>query len=265
MSPEILELAKRRMVSAGYSSRFVPIQDVSFSVTLERRVDVLVSEIIGNLADNENFVPILRDATHRLLCPGGIQIPGRVVSYLAPVEARIAYQQIAMGSWHAMGGDSGMGRPAVPHPEHSPFDLYYDAILPLSGYLAEPKELRCYSGSWLEPPTYLVQRDWQIQRTGLLTGFKGFFVADLADGTVLDISGDDRDGRVSSDSWKHAYLPIQTPIEAEAGDVLQLEFSRDVTEPGRQWGRQCYTWSGHVKRQGRLAGEFFQTTRHHST
>lgn len=259
MNRGILDEAVRRMAASGHAQRFVPVCEVSFDATLPERVDVLISEIIGNLADNENFVPILRDATARFLASEGIQIPRCVVSYIVPVEARSAHEQISQGRWQEFGRRDTQGK-TVSRLGQAPFDRYYDTILPLSGYLAEPRELRRFGGSWTDDPAYSTRKIWQIGRKGFLTGFKGYFVAELADGVVLDISGDDVGGRTSSDSWKHAFLPIEIPVAVEAGDTLQLDFARNVTAPAGAWGHQAYVWSGYVRRYGEEVATFYQNT-----
>ena len=44
--------------------------------------------IIGNLADNEDFQPILCDAIRRFVAPGGRILPMSTTSYLVPVAAK---------------------------------------------------------------------------------------------------------------------------------------------------------------------------------
>jgi type I protein arginine methyltransferase len=65
LNASLLESAVERIAAAGYSSRFSPVLGVSFDVNLPESVDVIVSETMGNLADNEGFVDILKDARRR--------------------------------------------------------------------------------------------------------------------------------------------------------------------------------------------------------
>lgn len=260
LNGDTLRAAEQRIAAAGFASRFTAIYGISFDVTLGERVDLLVSEIIGNLADNESFVPILRDATERFLKPGGVQIPRRVLSYLVPVEARTAHGQVESGTCRVLSDHYSVEQLLDRCPSRNPFNMYYDAIIPLSCYLAEPLVLRIYSGAWTESPAYDEHRSWRIACDGFFTGFKGYFVADLTEDVVLDISGDDLSGRPSSASWKHAFLPIKTPIEVEAGDQLYLSFLRSLSNGENRWGRQWYGWSGYVLREGQCPGTFLQRT-----
>src|SRR5439155_24549140 len=67
----ILAHAVERIRGAGLAGRFEPIHQISYRVELPQPVDVLISEIMGNMADNEDFQPILEDAIRRFLAPGG--------------------------------------------------------------------------------------------------------------------------------------------------------------------------------------------------
>ena len=260
MEAAILESAIKRIASAGHSDRFTPVLGKSQNVVLQDRVDVLLSEIIGNLADNENLVPILQDATHRFLKPDGKQIPQGVSSYLVPVDAPVAHANVTNRNWRVLSEHYIARAMCERDLRGNPFDFYYDSIIPRSGYLADPCILRAYTGTWNELPTYELQRRWKVRRPGRLTGFKGYFVAQLSEHSKLDISGDDIERGTTSDSWKHAYLPIEVPIELEPEDLLEVWFSRSVSDQGQPWGRQQYTWAGQVLRNGTLTGKFRQST-----
>ncbi|WP_244103571.1 hypothetical protein [Burkholderia ambifaria] len=140
----------------------------------------------------------------------------------------------------------------------SPFNLYYDCILPRALYLSDPQQLCHYAGKWDQPSSYTRQLRYVLHADGLLTGFKCCFTAALTAGTVLDISGGDVPAGETSDSWKHAYLPIECPIEVQAGDTLNLSFSRRYPDGGETGFQQLYAWRGTVERQGNLVGRFAQ-------
>jgi type I protein arginine methyltransferase len=257
LNASILELAVARIHSAGLAGRFEPINRLSYDVELPQRVDVLISEIIGNLADNEDFQPILQDAIRRFLAPGGTVLPRTTTSYLVPVAARLAHRNLCTGA---------IGR-LTPHYDitalyrekriRSPFNLYYDCILPRSSYLSRPAVLRAYHGAWDQPATYQCELSFPVEAPGLLTGFKGYFVAELTATTVLDISGDDIEHGATSDSWKHAYLPIEHPVEVQPGDRLNVSFSRRYPD-GQGPFRHIYGWRGSVEHAGHIVAQFAQ-------
>lgn len=257
LSAPILELAVARMERAGLADRFQPIHALSYDVELPERVDVLMSEIIGNMADNENFQPILQDAIRRFLKPRGKLLPQGTRAYLVPVTAIQAHAAVSQGRVNRL----------TPHYEvtqlyrdrgiTSPFNIYYDCILPRSAYLSQPQVAAAYEGDWSQPSTYNRPLSFTLTERACLTGFKAYFVAQLSGDTVLDISGDDIEGGTSSDSWKHAYLPIEVPIDVEPRDRLEMNWSRSMLSNPTGFA-QAYRWRGAVKRGAKLKGHFDQ-------
>ncbi|MCC3770855.1 class I SAM-dependent methyltransferase [Streptomyces sp. UNOC14_S4] len=271
---DVLRTACERVTAAGHGERFRPVHGLSFDVELPERVDVVVSEIMGNLADNEGFATILADARRRFLAPGGAMLPRRVESYLVPVSAPRAHAQVRAGVPQD-GGDAEQfaallrGRGA-----RSPFDLYYDVVLPLDGHLAAPRVVRVYDLERPERPeqhgrpeqpeqpepsaTYRVPLVFTAHRDGVLSGFKGYFVATLSDTVALDISGDGIAERTASDSWKHCYLPIEQQVRLRRGDRIVLDFERTDSPDGPF--RQGYRWEGRVISGGEVTARFAHTT-----
>lgn len=265
LNASVLQTATERVVAAGYGQRFHPIHGLSFDVNLPERVDVVISEIMGNLADNEGFVAILADVRQRLLAEGGLIVPSRVESYLVPVEAERAHEQVSRGEPVDLGDSVSFAERLWRRGARSPFDLYYDVVIPVGAYLATPRVARLYDfaafpGVPATAATYRVPLTYTAQRDGLLTGFKGYFVATLSDTVALDISGDDIAGRATSDSWKHCYLPIAEPLPVRRGDRIALTFSRSCPSGTDGPFRQNYQWEGQVISQGATVGRFAQST-----
>jgi protein arginine N-methyltransferase 1 len=259
LNASILEHAVQRMQRAGFADRFIPICRLSYEVELPQRVDVLISEIIGNIADNEDFQPILQDAIRRWVKPGGMVLPQAVSSFLVPVAAHAAHANLAGGRIAQLSSLYEVSSLYRAKGISSPFNLYYDCILPRHTYLSQPERLRTYSGAWDQPATYSTGATFNIARRDTLTGFKAYFVAALTPTTTLDISGDDIEAGETSDSWKHAYLPIAEPLELSEGDQLIVSFSRTYPRYGTAF-RQVYRWQGYVERRGKVMGRFDQST-----
>lgn len=244
--PALLDQAVAAAQAAGMGDRFVPVNGLSFAVELPEPADVLVSEILGNLVDNENCIAILADA-RRFLRPGGRLLPRRAERYLVPVEAPRAHAAVSARA----GAGNGSG----------PFDAYYDVILPRSGYLASPRCDRAF-GTDDAVTAYRSDLVFAVDRPGTFTGFKGWFVADLSPTVALDISGDRIDGgpaRTTSDSWRHAYLPVERPVAVEAHDRIVLALERRGAVDGDPFA-QSYTWSGTVYRGTDPVATFAQHT-----
>lgn len=246
LNASLLESAVERVAAAGYSSRFRPVLGVSFDVNLLEPVDVIVSETMGNLADNEGFVDILKDARRRFLAAGGVMVPSRVESYLVPVAAERAHAEVRRGAPRGGNGPDEFAQQLRRRRARGPFDFYYDVIIPARSHLSEPRLARQYMFTDEETATYELRLVYTARRAGLLTGFKGYFVAALSDTVQLDISGDDIEGRTTSDSWKHCYLPVEIPCPVQPEDRIELTFSRSRPAGASDPFRQTYRWEGKV-------------------
>ncbi|MBT2382900.1 class I SAM-dependent methyltransferase [Streptomyces sp. ISL-11] len=266
----VLAEAVDRLKDAGHGDRFQPLCGLSFDLELPERVDVVVSEIMGNLADNENFAEILDDARRRFLRPGGTMLPRHVESYLVPVAAERAHAQLTGQGPQDAGGPAAFARLLHRRGAGSPFDLYYDVIVPRRQHLAAPRVVRTYDLSTpggTGRPDYRVPLVYTARRDGVLTGFKGYFVATLSDTVALDISGDDIGARTTSDSWKHCYLPIAEPVPLRRGDRVAVTFSRSrpaaaspgTDASGHAFG-QVYRWEGSVVSAGTTVARFAHGT-----
>lgn len=260
LNASLLESAVARLAAAGYSSQFHPVLGVSFDVNLPEPVDIIVSETMGNLADNEGFVDILKDARRRFLAAGGVMIPSRVTSYLVPVAAERAHAEVRRGAPQGGNGRDAFAQQLRRRKARGPFDLYYDVIIPARSHLSEPKLARQYMFTDEETATYELRLVYPVRRAGLLTGFKGYFVAALSDTVKLDISGDDIWGRTTSDSWKHCYLPVEVPCPVQPEDLIELTFSRSRPVGASDPFRQTYRWEGKVISTGREVACFSQGT-----
>lgn len=257
LSAPVLARAVERMAQAGLADRFVPINQLSFDVSLPEPVDVLISEIMGNMADNEDFQPILRDAIQRFLKPGGRVLPQSTATYLVPVAARSAHRRLVEREVSTLSSRYSMEALCREKGIRSPFNIYYDTIVPRSTYLSQARCLYRYQGEWEQPPCYSVGVQYSVDKAELMTGFKAYFVARLSPSVILDISGDDIGGGTTSASWKHAYLPIEHPILVAEGDTVSMRFSRFYPETGVRF-RQIYRWQGEVLSDGVAIAQFDQ-------
>jgi type I protein arginine methyltransferase len=258
LNKSLLDVAASRIEAAGYADRFQPIFGLSLDVDIPASVDIIVSETMGNIADNEGFVEILKDARRRFLAEGGVMIPSRVESYLVPVSAERAHTDVRRASPHGGNGPEQFALRLRSRKASGPFDFYYDAIIPTSRHLSKPMLARQYEFRDQETATYKLQLTYTAHRSGLLTGIKGYFIAKLSDTVTLDISGDDIGGGTTSDSWKHCYLPLAEPCTVRTGDRIKLTFSRSQLAGASTPFRQRYRWEGNVISDGKPVAQFSQ-------
>ena len=251
----LLQQARKRIAENGFSHRAKFYQDISYDVQLPEKCNLLISEIIGNIADNEDFLNIIKDARKRFLLPQGRLLPTRVVSYLTPVEALSAHGQIARKTCQVVNPSYDLTRLLEQKYIQSHFDIYYDSIIPDDALLANPIQIKQFCFHDEEQSEYCVEMEYRVKRSGVLTGFKGHFIADLTDSVVLDISSGDIAANRVSCSWKHAFFPLRNPIEVDVGDRIQVNFSRHYPELKHHF-RQIYRWSGKIFKGDRLYQTF---------
>lgn len=235
--------------------------------------DLIVSETLGNIGDNEDGVRLLHHATLSFLKPSGHVIPAEVRSYLVPV-ADVASTPDSTGLHDSVRCAKDGGVKAV-NPEYlerlrttpTCFDWIYDAVIPLDDYLSQKQEIHHWRfspqhASGPKEYSYTKEFSFDCDRAGRFIGFKGFFSAILVPEGVggravtLDIEPEDVDGRKTSDCWKHCYLPVNTPFEVAAGDCIVTSFQRRVAEPKHE--EFTYVWEGHIERDSERVPTFRQ-------
>jgi predicted RNA methylase len=248
MNENMIAEARARLSHAGCSDGVRLHRALSYEVTLPERVDVVMSEILGNLGDNEGMTPILNDARARFLKEGGHMLPRRASAFLVPVSAVHAHRQVQEYRCRGLSSRYDLGSLLRRLEVKNPFHIYYDAIIPTRTHLAPPATATRFAFGGNDRDDYARELLFTIQEDGLLTGFKGYFIAELVDGVVLDISGDNIEGRKTSDSWKHCYLPIEQAVEVRMGDIVEVTYRRHPPTPKDSPFRQRLSWTGFVRR-----------------
>lgn len=260
VNAKVIPTATATFENGGFAGKYEIFHGYSNDITLPSRVDLIISEIIGNLGDNENFTPILNDAHKRFLKPDGRMLPLSVRSQLVPVNAAKTHRQVTAQQCRALNENYSLHDLMQRLEIKNPFNLYYDVIIPRSCYLSEPSIAKCFNFDGNDESGYSTDIVYKVKADGDLTGFKGSFVAVLSNSVGLDISGDNIAERTTSDSWKHCYLPLAQPLKVELGDEIHLRFERSYPRRNDSPFRQFYRWSGSVRRRGDLIGNFDQST-----
>jgi len=259
LNREAIPIAKKRIDDTEFSGKLQIFQGLSYNVNLPEKVDIIISEILGNLADNEDMVPILEDARRRFLKGRGIMLPKMVETFIVPITCDRAHSQIKNKKCKGISERYDLDCLLTKLGIKNPFNLYYDVIIPLSSYLSKPQPARNefkFEGN--DGSEYETKISFRVEKKGIFTGFKGYFVAQLSENVALDISGDDIDNRKTSDCWKHCYLPIENPFEVKVGDQIEITYARRYPKNRSSHFRQYYSWKGCIKRKGKILHEFSQ-------
>ncbi len=255
-----LKNALDRINEAGFGDKFQVFNALSYEVNLPEKVDLIISEILGNLGDNEDMTSILNDAKKRFLNKNGVMLPNSVQTFLVPISSISAYFQVRDKKVRGVNSRYKINNLLSKLETKNQFNIYYDAILPKFCYLSLPESVKIFRFDGNDESVYEVKTKFKILKSGKFTGFKGYFVAKLSNKTVLDISGDDIENRKTSDCWKHCYLPIETPVELISGDIIELNYSRSYPKTRNSPFRQHYAWRGKILRENKMVYTFNQGT-----
>jgi hypothetical protein len=242
-----------------------------------QKFDLIISETLGSMGDNEDIVSILDHAIENFLDPGGLVIPFNIRSFMVPIESPLTensspgqsaeigpHQAVAFSNYHTI-SDYEL------RPVANRFDMVFDSIIPSSDHLSQPQQIKEWRFEYSPFPTfdrsrieYRVDKNYRVIKSGIFSGFKGFFVVDLVDpdrlgrNVTIDISSDNIELHTTTDCWKHLYLPVEKQISAFEGDEINLTFKRTVSRGDEEPGF-CYLWEGGVKRGSVTQGTFSQS------
>lgn len=240
--------------------------------------DLIISETLGSIGDNEDIVSILDHAIAVFLKSEGLVIPSTVRSFLVPIAAGISETSSvteisSVPSVHRAVADLQYSKISSQYEltsTTSPFDMFYDSIIPAMDHLSKPVEIKKWGFDYSEvvPDSYprreySVIRRFKVNKEGLFSGFKGYFIAELAnhkglpEAVVLDISGDEIESQKTTDCWKHLYLPIEKQIRVAEGDEITLTFERKLIQANGQRSF-AYSWHGEVTREQHAIARFSQ-------
>jgi len=97
---EVAEVA-RKLLRHNRLANCRIAQAHSTHVATPERVDLVVSETLGNYPFEENIIATLNDARARFLAPGGRIIPRRIEQFVCPVTAERLYRELV--AWDDVG------------------------------------------------------------------------------------------------------------------------------------------------------------------
>lgn len=168
------------------------------------KVDLVVSETLGNYALEENIIATLDDARRRHLKPGGTIIPNRITQYIVPVISDRIYRELTV--WN----ETGLAIDLSPCRTMSLNNVYVrtfntDELLD-GGRAAKAWDVvdlsRDKRGSRKGEATF------KIASPTTIYGFAYWWSADLAEGIALSTSPS-----APKTHWEQLFFPLATPIE----------------------------------------------------
>lgn len=202
--PAVAALARRAVAEAGFSDRIEVVVGYSTLVPLPR-VDLVVHEIVGNLATEEGLASVLADLQGRPevvdSARPGWSLPRCVETWAAPVSLSVALPP---------GGE--------PLP---PSVLRLPCPPPPATLLGEPRLLETVDA---ERPIALRQARrlrWVVKAAGRLGGFA------CAPRVAFD-QYEALDAWAAATHWRHLLVPLAAPVRVLPGDAVELAALADL-------------------------------------
>lgn len=217
--PASADAARQRIKSLGLSHIIEIFEGGSTGISLPERVDLCVSEIIGNIGGLEGAAAILHDA-RRFLKRDGMMIPSRCITLAAPAvhsEAYYSDADVEAVNRHYVNAIY----KAVGH--RFPITRFATFNLPKSNLLAPPdvfEDLDFTSGE-LAPATRTIT--FRSSRNAVCGGFVLWVHLHVDDHNIVDTW--------AGTSWAPVFLDAE-PFEVRRDDQLDVECRIELSANG---------------------------------
>ena len=234
----IIDVARQIARENGLADKITFFHGCSTEVELPEPVDLIISEIIGSFGLEEQILESLSNARRRFLKPEGRLMPDGLDIFLAPTEEGAEYR-----GWLGKMQDD--------------WELDFSALDDFSAHVVQG--ICADPGKFLGEPARLLHCDLyraepgriedevgvEIQRSGELAGWTGWFSACYKGGIVLSTAPP-----LTESSWENVLFPIGEPVRVAPGDVACLKV--DLDDP-------FWTWRFTMSRPpvDRVMGDFF--------
>lgn len=186
------------------------------------KVDVVVSETLGNYALEEHIVETLADARRRFLKPGGTLIPRRIEQFVAPVTSDRIHGELS--AWDETGFDLSAAKAM------SLNNIYVRSIpeKDLLGAGASAQIWDAIDFASDNRSTRKGEAGWKLKSSTTIYGFATWWTAELAPGIALSTAPG-----APRTHWEQLYFPLLSPMEAKTGETVGVALrSRTSLEAG---------------------------------
>ncbi len=182
------------------------------------KVDVVVSETLGNYAFEEHIIETLSDAKKRFLKPGGVLIPRRIEQFVAPVvSGRIHHE---FDAWDATGFDLSVARTM------SLNNIYVRTLA--ANELLQAKAWDAVDLGSDGRSSRKGEASWKLKSAATVYGFATWWNAELVPGISLSTAPD-----APRTHWEQLYFPLLQPIVAKPGETIGVNLrSRTSADAG---------------------------------
>jgi SAM-dependent methyltransferase len=240
----IVELAKQLARDNGFADRIVFMNSASYDVTLDERVDVLVTDVSDTCGLQPGGIQSIIDARARLVKPAGTMIPDRYDLFAAPVDVAESYEHL-IEFWNQK--PHGLDFAAF---RRLATQNHYTARIEQGAFLSEPARFARLELSGPIDPAFHGDVLTTVQRRGVLHGICVWFSARLAENVVVS-----NRPNASTTNYAQAFFPVERPVAVEDGDSVAIDF--------RSYDSVHWRWQVEIRRPdsaNALQARFDQST-----
>ena len=206
---DAIELARETMARAGLSDRYTCIANSTFRTRLPEPADVLICDHVGYFGMDYGILAMLRDASHRMLTPGGVIVPRAIAPVVAGVSSD-ACRDLAE-EWSA-GAIPEVYRWLDCHQRNSKHARFFEPGELCSAPLAFPDIV---TGPDI-PEFFVMEGKLTATRACRFDGLAGWFDCTLSDG----VSMTNAPGVENAIERNQVFLPCADPFDVAPGDSI---------------------------------------------
>lgn len=214
----IIDLAMQTAKKNQFTKSIEFIKADLLNVKLPSKVDVIIHELIGYFCFDENIIEIINTLRNRWLNKNGVIIPCSVEWLFVPVdlEKDTNYSYTPPNFW--------INNPyQIDFNKLKIFDRFRSLSIIVTNkktFLSEPKSIIKidFYGSLKIPLNMDVV--FNINKTGKISGFLGFYRIKLDEKNNIDTSPSD-----NITCWKQSFFPVHKFISVKSNDVIKYQIS----------------------------------------
>jgi len=225
-----IEVAKEVARVNKWSERIEFINKHSYDVTLPEKVDVIISEILGNFALDENLLDFIIDARNRFMKKEGSLIPYQIELFIVPVECPDLYQLINFLDEDIYGIDFSPAR------ELSVYKVYVVSF-EKEAFLSTPLSIQKIDLQIVNDFGIKSKVNFEIEREGTLHGLAGWFKAYLSPQVILSTAPG-----TPNTYWGNVFFPLIEPVLVKVGNKVTAQIEGESI-PGEKEDSFVWKWN----------------------
>lgn len=222
---EVAQTAANLVKANGLGETVKILRGPAQELKLDEPVDLIISEWLGHMAFVENMLDDVLSARDANLVEGGRMLPSRVDVRVAPVDDPYLYFRDGPGAWRnpVHGLDlSSLEDLELRQGRATQLRVDPSSLLSESSSISYVDLARVSS----EGPYGTSGHEFTMKRDGILSGFVGWFIAELSEHVVLDTGPNEPETH-----WSQTWFPFP-PRPVKEGDVIEVvtDLVRDPSE-----------------------------------